>query len=84
MFRIIKKKFIILLSNIVNGSNHTKWVSLSNQKCITQHANVNVNLMEENVTQINGGITISVKNVMHVKKIIFGILLYVVVKMENI
>ena len=84
MFGIIKKKFIILLSNIVNGSNHTKWVSLNNQKCITQHANVNVNLMEENVTQINGGITISAKNVMHVKKIIFGILLYVVVKMENI
>ena len=36
------------------------------------HANVNVDLMEENVIQINCGITInvdvSVKNVMHVKK----------------
>ena len=44
--------------------------------------------MEENVTQINGGIRInvdvSVKNVMYVKKIIFGILLHVVVKTENI
>ena len=44
--------------------------------------------MEKNVVQINGGITInvdvSVKNVMHVKKIIMGILLHIVVKMENI
>ena len=44
--------------------------------------------MEENIIQINGGITInvsvSVKNVMHVKKIIFGTLLHVVAKMENI
>ena len=41
------------------------------------HTNVNVNLMKENVIQINGGIAInvdvSVKNVMYVKKIIFGI-----------
>ena len=44
--------------------------------------------MEENVIQINGGITINVdvnvKNVMYVKKIMFGILLHVIVKMENI
>ena len=50
--------------------------------------NVNVNLMEEIVIQINGGIMIndvvSVKNVMCVKKIMFGILLHVNVKMENI
>ena len=49
---------------------------------------LNVNLMKENAIQINGGITInvdwSVKNIMYVKKIIFGILLHVVVKMENI
>ena len=48
---------------------------------------LNVNLMKENVIQINGGITInvdwSVKHIMYVKKIIFGILLHVVVKMEN-
>ena len=52
------------------------------------HANVNVNLMEENVIHINDGITInvdkSVKNMIHVKMIIFGILLHVVVKMANI
>ena len=42
----------------------------------------------KNVIQINAGITtnvdVSVKNVMHVEKNIFGILLHVVVKMENI
>ena len=44
--------------------------------------------MEEAVIQIKSGITInvdaSVKNIKHVKKIIFGVLLYVIVKMENI
>ena len=43
---------------------------------------------KKNVIQINGGITInadvSVKNVMYMKKIIFGTLLHVIVKMENI
>ena len=44
--------------------------------------------MEEILIQINDGIMInidvSVKNVMHGKKIIFGILLRVAVKMESI
>ena len=44
--------------------------------------------MEENLLQINGGITInvdvSIKNIIYVKKIVFGILVHVVVKMENI
>ena len=44
--------------------------------------------MEENVTQINDGIMInvdvSVKNIMDMKKIMFGIILRVIVKMENI
>ena len=44
--------------------------------------------MEENVIQIKSGITISVdvsvKNIIYVKKIVFGILLHVVVKMVNI
>ena len=44
--------------------------------------------MEKSVIQVNGGITInvnvSVKNNMHVKKIMFEILLHVAVKMENI
>ena len=44
--------------------------------------------MEENVDQINDGITIkvdvSVKDVMYVEEIMFGILLHIIVKMENI
>ena len=44
--------------------------------------------MEENVIQIHDrimtNVDVSVKNVMHGKKIIFGILLHVAVKMENI
>ena len=44
--------------------------------------------MEQNVSQISGGIMISVdvsvKIFMYVKKTVFGILLYVIVKMENI
>ena len=44
--------------------------------------------MEENVIQINDGITVnvdvSVKNVMYVKNIIFGTLVHVDVKIENI
>ena len=50
--------------------------------------NVNIDLMGKNVIQINDRITInvnvSVKNVIYVKKIIFGILLHVISKMENI
>ena len=44
--------------------------------------------MEQNVSQINNGITInvdvSVKNIIYLKKIMFGILLHVLVKMKNI
>ena len=44
--------------------------------------------MEENVIQIKDGITVnvdvSVKNVMYVKNIIFGTLVHVDVKIENI
>ena len=52
------------------------------------HVNENVDLMGKNVIQIKGGITInadvSVKNIIYVKKIMFGILLHVIVKMEDI
>ena len=52
------------------------------------HANVNANLMVENITQIKCRIKInvdaSVKNIIYVKKILFGILLHVVVKVVNI
>ena len=33
MFEIVKKMFIALLTSMVNSSNHTKCVSLSNKKC---------------------------------------------------
>ena len=36
MFGLIKKIFIRLLTGLVNGSNHTKCVSLSNQKWMIQ------------------------------------------------
>ena len=35
-------KKCLLLSNIVNGSNHAKFVSLSNQKCMTQPTLINL------------------------------------------
>ena len=59
--------------NIITGINELKTV--------TKH-------MEENVIQINGGITInvdvSVKTVMNIKMVMFGIVLHVILKMENI
>ena len=36
MFGLNKKMFIRLLTGLINGSNHRKCVSLSNQKCTTQ------------------------------------------------
>ena len=36
MFKLIKKTFIGLLTGLVNGSYHTKCVSLRNQKCEIQ------------------------------------------------
>ena len=41
MFGLIKRIFIRLLTGLVNGSNHTKCVSLSNQKCMTQTSLIN-------------------------------------------
>ena len=35
MSGLINKIFIWLLTGLVNGSNHTKWVSLSSQKYMT-------------------------------------------------
>ena len=44
--------------------------------------------MDENVIQINGGtminVDVSVKNIIYVKKIMFGIMLHAIVIMENI
>ena len=44
--------------------------------------------MEQNVVQINGGVTINidvtVTNIIYLKKIMFRILVYVVMRVENI
>ena len=42
MFKFIKKKFIRLLTSIVNVFNHTKCVSLNNQQCMTQPTLINL------------------------------------------
>ena len=42
MIGIIRKMLIVLLSNIVSGSNHITCVSLSNQKYITQPTLINL------------------------------------------
>ena len=139
MIGFIEKIFIVFLASVLSTSNHTKCVSLSNQKCeipptlinlhpneysqelhcylfavkldrrigncntlndfsnkecapdktedlnlIINHANVNINLTVEVVIQIKSRITINGNANAKSKKIIFGILLYVVAKMVNI
>ena len=42
MFGLIKKIFIGLLSSIVDASNQTKFISLSNQKCKIQPTLINL------------------------------------------
>ena len=42
MFGLIKKIFIGLLTGIVSASNHSKCVSLSHQKCMTQPTLINL------------------------------------------
>ena len=48
MFGLIKKIFIKLLTNLVNGSNHTKYVSLCNQKFETQPTLISLHPNEYN------------------------------------
>ena len=48
MFGLIKKIFIGLLTGLVNASNHTKCVSLSNQKCTIQPTLINLHPSEYN------------------------------------
>ena len=48
MFGVIKKMFIVLLTNTVNASNHRKCVSLSNQKCEIQSTLINLHPNEYN------------------------------------
>ena len=46
MFGLIKKIFIALLTGLVNESNHTRCVSLNNQKRMTQPNLINLHLNE--------------------------------------
>ena len=46
IFGLIEKMFIVLLTSIVNASNHTKCVSLSNQKCKIQPTLINLHANE--------------------------------------
>ena len=42
MFGLVKKIFLGLLTGLVNGSNYTKCVSLSNQNCMIQSTLINL------------------------------------------
>ena len=42
LFRLIKERFIGLLTGLVNGSNHTKCILVSNQKRMTQPTLINL------------------------------------------
>ena len=42
MFELIKKIFVGLLTGILSASNHTKCMSLSNQKCMIQPTVINL------------------------------------------
>ena len=42
MFRLIKKIFVGLLTGLGNRSNHTKCISLRNQKCMIQPIFINL------------------------------------------
>ena len=42
MLGVTKKMFVVLLSSIVNASDHTKCVSLSNQTCMIQPTLINL------------------------------------------
>ena len=42
MIELIKKIFIRLFTGLVNGSNHTNCISLSNQNCMTQPILINL------------------------------------------
>ena len=70
--------------------NKTEYLNLSVLNMITgkNEANVNVNLIKEDVIEIESGIMINVdvsaKNILYVKNITFGFLLRVVAKMVYI
>ena len=48
MFGLIKKILIGLLTVLINGSNHTKRVQLTNQKCMIQPTLINLHPNKRN------------------------------------
>ena len=44
--------FIVVISSIVNASNHTKYVLLSNQKCEIQPSLINLRTSEYSQDQV--------------------------------
>ena len=50
---LIKKTFIEVLIGIVNGSNQTKCMSLSNQKCMNRPTLINLYHTVKNFTGIH-------------------------------
>ena len=92
-------KFLNDLCNKVCIPNKTEDLNLSvfnmitginESKPLTKHISCECKCKFDgkNLIEINGGITVnfdvSVKNIIYAKKIMFGILLHVIVKMENI
>ena len=47
MFGLTKKMFLGLLTDLINWSNHTKFVSLSNQKSMSQPTLINLHPNEK-------------------------------------
>ena len=80
------KSIRIFKSKSVQHNHWNEWIE--NINISKYHANVNVISIEKNLIQINGRITrnvdVSVKNIANVKKVIFGILVLLFLKMENI
>ena len=46
MFQLIKKMFIKITTGLVNGSTHTKCISISNKKCDIQPTLINLHSNE--------------------------------------
>ena len=87
------KSAVGVFNQLSPGESAVTRISCRNSKPVaattkTTECISNVNLMEQNVIQINGGtminVDVSVRNIIYVKKNMFGILVHVTVKMENI
>ena len=79
MTRLKQKRFE---SESVQPDFKNKWIENINK--VLMFMGVNVNLLKQDIIHINGGnVNMSVKSIIYVKKIVFGILLHAIVKMEN-